>query len=116
MLNNIYCSTTHRFSNNMLIIQHISLKDIYMSYKVYVTYICSINLNTIQILYKPSRTYVYIQQSIVFGNLFLRIHYLMAPPGLDPVEGSQRFSPFLVRLLVFRSRAVTGPWAAVFLV
>ena len=40
----------------------------------------------------------------------------MAPPGLDPVEGSQRFTPFLVRLLVFRSKAVTGPWMSVSLV
>ena len=87
-----------------------------MLYKFYVTYICCIILNNIQIHYKPSRTYIYIQQSIVSCHLLLRIHYLMAPPGLDPVEGSQRFTSFLVRLLVFRSRAVTGPWAAVPLV
>jgi len=31
----------------------------------------------------------------------------MAPPGLDPEEGSQRFISFLVGLLVFRIRAVT---------
>ena len=78
-----------------------------MSYKVYVTYICCVILNNIQIHFKPSRTYTYIQQSIVLGHLLLRIHYLMALPGLDPVEGSQRFTSFLVRLLVFKSRAVT---------
>jgi len=71
-----------------------------MSYKLYVTYICCTILNSIQIHYNPSRTYIYIQQSIVFGQLLLRIHYLMAPPGLDPVEGSQTFTSFLVRLLV----------------
>ena len=31
----------------------------------------------------------------------------MAPPGLDPEEGNQRFIPFLVGLLGFRFRAVT---------
>ena len=31
----------------------------------------------------------------------------MAPPGLDPEEGSQRFMSFPVGLLVFRFRAVT---------
>jgi len=31
----------------------------------------------------------------------------MAPPGLDPEEGSQRFIPFLVGLLGFGFRAVT---------
>jgi len=97
-------------------VEHISVKDTYMSYKFYVTHICCIILNNIQIHSKPSRTYVYIQQSIVFGHLLLRIHYLMAPPGLDPVETSQRFTPFLVRLLIFKSRAVTGPGAAVRLV
>ena len=99
--------TTYRFSNNILGIQDIFLKDIYMSYKLYATFMCCIILNTIQIHYKPSRTCICIQQSIVFGHLLLRIHYLVAPPGLDPVEGSQRFDPFLVRLLVFRFRAVT---------
>jgi len=91
----------------MLVILHISLKDIDMSYKLYVTYICCVILNNIQIHFIPSRTYIYIQQSIDFGHLLLRIHYLMAPPGLDTVEGSQRFASFLVGLLVFRSRAVT---------
>ena len=71
-----------------------------MSYKLYVTYICCIILNSIQIHYNPSRTYIYIHQSIVFGQLLLRIHYLMAQPGLDTVEGSQTFTSFLVRLLV----------------
>ena len=66
--------------------------------------------------FKPCRTHIYIHQSIVFGHLLFCIHYLIASSGLDPVEGSQRFDPFLVRLLVFRSRAVTGPWAAVRLV
>ena len=98
----------------MLVIPHISLKD--MSYKLYVTYTCCVILDNIQIHFKPSRTYIYIQQSIVFGHSFLHIHYLMAPPGLDPVETSQRFTPFLVRLLIFRSRGVTGPGAAVRLV
>jgi len=91
----------------MFVIQHISLKDIYMSYKVYVTHICCVILNNIQINFKPSRTYTQIQQSIVFGHLLLRMHYLMAPPGLDLEEGSQRFTSFLVGLLVFRSRSVT---------
>ena len=77
-----------------------------MSYKVYVTCICCIILNNIQIHFKPSRTYIYIQQSIVFGDLLLRIHCLMAPPGLDHVE-RQRLTSFLVRLLVLRFRAVT---------
>ena len=122
----------------MLVIQQTSLKDTYMSYKLYVTYICCIILKNTQIHYKPFRTYIYIQersccllenqredqkwspiyiqQSIVFGHLLLRIHYWMAPPVLDPVEKSQRFTFFFVRLLVSRSRAVTGPWAAVPLV
>jgi len=107
ILSNIYFETTYRSSNNMLVIKHICLKDIYMSYKFHVTYICCMILNNIQIHFKPSRTYTYIQQSIVLGHLLLRIHYLMALPGLDPVEGSQRFTSFLVRLLVFKSRAVT---------
>jgi len=89
----------------MLVIPHISLKD--MSYKLYVTYTCCVILDNIQIHFKPSRTYIYIQQSIVFGHLLLRMHYLMAPPGLDPEEGSQRFTSFLVELLLFASRAVT---------
>jgi len=97
MLNSTYYWTTHRSSNNMLIIWRISLKDIYMSYKLHVTYICCVIVNNMQIHFKPSRTYIYNQESIVFGHLFLRIHYLMAPPGLDPEEG----------LLVFRSRSVT---------
>jgi len=59
-----------------------------------------------QIHFKPSRTYIHIQQSIVFVHLLLRMHYLMSPPGLDPEEGSKRFTSFLVGLLVFRSRAV----------
>ena len=99
-------------------VQHISLNDIYMSFKLYVTCICCIIRNTIQIHHKPSSTYIYIQQSIVFGHLLLHIHYLMAD-HLDSAlwrPGSQRFAPFLVRLLVFRSRDVTGPWAAVRLV
>jgi len=87
-----------------------------MSYKLYVTYICCIIFKNIQIHYKPSRRYINIQQSIVFGNSLLRIHYWMAPPALDPVEASKRFASFLVRLVVFRSRAVTGPWEAVPLV
>ena len=107
ILNNIYFKTTYRSSNNMLVIQHISLKEIYMSCKFYVTYTCCIILNNIQAHFKPSRTYMYIQQSIVLGHLFFRIHYLMAPLGLDPVEGRQRFTSFLVRLLVLRFRAVT---------
>ena len=37
---------------------------------------------------------LHIHQSIVFGHLLLRQHYSMAPPGLDPEEGSQRFSLF----------------------
>ena len=89
-----------------------------MSFKLYVTCICCIIRNTIQIHHKPSSTYIYIQQSIVFGHLLLHIHYLMAD-HLDSAlwrPGSQRFAPFLVRLLVFRSRDVTGPWAAVRLV
>jgi len=64
-------------------------------------------LNNIQIHSKSSRTYIYIQQSIVFGHLFLVLHYLMAPLGLDPVEGNQRFTSFMVRLLVQRFTAVT---------
>jgi len=47
------------------------------------------------------------------------MYYSMAPPGLDPEEGSQRFisQAFLVGLLVFRSRAVTfKPEGCVFLV
>ena len=113
----------------MLVIQQTSLKDTYMSYKLYVTYICCIILKNTQIHYKPFRTYmyiqersccllenqredqkwspIYIQQSIVFGHLLLRMHYLMAPTGLDLEEGSQRFTSFLVGLLVFRSRSVT---------
>jgi len=78
----------------MFVIQHISLKDIYMSYMVYVTYIRCVMLNNTQIHFKPSRTYIHIHQSIVFGHLLLRKHYSMAPPGLDPEEGSQRFSFF----------------------
>ena len=78
-----------------------------MSQKVYVTYVCCVILNNIQIHFKPSRTYIHIHQSIVFGHLLLRMHYTMAPPGLDPEEGSQRFIPFLVGLLGFRFRAVT---------
>jgi hypothetical protein len=87
----------------MFVKHHISLKDIYMSYKVYVTYICCVILNNIQIHFNPSRTYVHIHQSIVFGHLLLRMHYSMAPPGLDPEKGSQRFISFLVGLLVFGS-------------
>ena len=41
----------------------------------------------------------------------------MAPPGLNPEEGSQRFISFLVGLLVFRFRAVTfKPKGCMFLV
>ena len=80
----------------MSVIHHSCLKDIYMSYKHYVTYICCDILNNIQIHFR-----------IVFGHLLLRMHYWMTPPGLDPEEGSQRFIPFLVGLLVFRFRAVT---------
>jgi len=78
-----------------------------MSQKIYVTYVCCVILNNIQIHFKPSKTYIHIQQSIVFGHLLLRMQYLMAPPGLDPEEGSQRFTSFLVGLLVVRSGAVT---------
>jgi len=108
ILNNIYFYTTNRSSNNILVIQHMSLKDIYMSYKFSVTYVWCIISNNIQIHFKPSRTCIYIQQSSVFGHLLLRIHYLMAPPGswLDSVEGSQRFTSFLVRLLFHRFKAV----------
>jgi len=88
-----------------------------MLYKVYVTYICCVILNNIQIHFQTSRTYIHIYQSIVFGHLMLRKHYSMAPPGLDPEEGSQRFIFFLVGLLVFRFRAVTfKPEGCVFLV
>ena len=88
-----------------------------MLYKLYVTYsIYCIRLNTIQKHIKSSRIYTYIQQSIVLGHLLFHIHYLMTPPGLEPVEGSQRFTPFLVRQHVFRSRTVAGPWEAVRLV
>jgi len=46
------------------------------------------------------------------NDFFLAIYcceytYSMAPPVLDPEEGSQRFIPFLVGLLGFRFRAVT---------
>ena len=80
-----------------------------MSYKLHVTYICCVIVNNMQIHFKPSRTYIYNQESIVFGHLLLRMHYLMAPPGLDPEEGSQRFTSFLVGLPIFRlgSSAVT---------
>jgi len=91
----------------MFVIHHISLKDIYISSKLYVTYICCVILNNIQIHFKASRTYIHIHQSIVFGHLLLLMHYSMAPPGLDPEEGSQRFISFLVGLLVFRFRAIT---------
>ena len=72
-----------------------------MSYKNYVTYICCVILNNIQILFQASRTDIHNYESIIFGHLLLRIHYSMAPPGLDPEEGSQRFIPFLVGLLGF---------------
>jgi len=68
-----------------------------MSYKVYVTYICYVILNNIQTHFNPSRTYKQIHQSIFFGHLLLRMHYSMAPPGLDPKDGSQRFISFLVQ-------------------
>ena len=100
----------------MFVIHRISLMDIYMLYKVYVTYVCCVILN-IQIHFKASRTCIHIHQSIVFGHLMLRKHYIMAPPGLDPEEGSQRFIFFLVGLLVFRYRAVTfKPEGCVFFV
>ena len=101
----------------MFIIHHFCLKDIYMSYKHYVTYVCFVILNNIQMLVQASRTYIQIHEWIVFGLLLLRIHYSMAPPGLDPEEGSQRFIFFLVGLLVFWFRAVTfkPPRAACFL-
>jgi len=86
----------------MFVIHHISVKDIYMSYKVYVIYICRVILNNIQIHFKPSRTCIHIHQSIVFGHLLLRMHYSMALPGLDPEEGSPRFVSFLVGLLVLK--------------
>ena len=91
----------------MHVIHYICLKDIYMLYKLYVTYMCCVILNNIQIHFKASRTYKHIHQSNLFGNLLLRMHYSIAPPGLDPEEGRQRFISFLVGLLVFRSRAVT---------
>ena len=115
----MYYSTTYRSSNDMFVIHHIFLKDIYMSYKVYVTYICCVILNNIQIHLKTSRTYKHIHRSIFFGHLLLRMrmHYSMAPPGLDPEEGSQGFISFLVGLLVFRFRVVTfKPEGCVFLV
>jgi len=101
----------------MFVIHHICLKDIYMLYKLYVTYICCVILNNKKIHFKAFRTYIHIHQSIVFGHLLLCMHYSMAPPGLDPEEGSQRFIFFLVGLLVFRFRAVTfKPKGCVFLV
>jgi len=91
----------------MFVIHHFCLKDIYMSNKHYVTCICCVILNNIQILFKrPEHIYTFMNE-LFFGHLLLRMHYSMAPPGLDPEEGSQRFIFFLVGLLVFRSRAVT---------
>ena len=55
-----------------------------MSYKHYVTYMCCVILYNIQILFEASRTYIHIHEWIVFGHLLLRMHYWMAPPGLDP--------------------------------
>jgi len=70
-----------------------------------------------QIHFKASKTYIHIHQSIVFGHLLLPMHYSMAPPGLDPEEGSQRFISFLVGLVVFRFGAITfKPEGYVFLV
>ena len=40
-------------------------------------------------------------------NFFGHLLFSMAPPGLDPAKGSQRFIPFLVGPLGFRFRAVT---------
>ena len=92
----------------MFVIHHICLKDIYMLYKLYVT-ICCVILNNIQIHFKASRTYKHIHQSIFWPCIvaYHQRHYSMAPPGLDPEEGSQRLISFLVGLLVFRFRAVT---------
>ena len=74
-----------------------------MLYKRYVLYNFKQHTNTFQTLQN-----IYLHSTInVFGHLLLRIHYLMAPPGLDPEEGSQRFISFLLGLLVFRFRAVT---------
>jgi len=61
-----------------------------MSYKIYLTYIYCVILNNIQIQFKPSRTYIHIQQSVVFGHLLLHMHYLMAPPGLVPGKSQQQ--------------------------
>jgi len=44
-----------------------------MSYKHYVTYICCVILNNIQILFQASRTCIHIHEWIVFGHLLLRI-------------------------------------------
>ena len=57
----------------MFVIHHFCLKDIYMSYKHYVTYICCVILNNIQILFQASRTCIHIHEWIVFGHLLLRI-------------------------------------------
>jgi len=55
-----------------------------MLYQFYVTYICCVILNNVQIHFKASRTYIHIHKSIVFGHFLLHMHYSMAPPGLDP--------------------------------
>jgi len=88
----------------MFVIYYVGLKDINMLYKLY---ICCVILNNIQIHFKSSRTYIHIHHSIVFGHLLLRKHSSMAPPGLDPEEGSKRVISFLVGLLVFRFRVIT---------
>ena len=52
-----------------------------------------------------------------FGPFIVVYYYSMAPPGLDPAEGSQGFISFPVGLLVFRSRAATfKPEGCVFFV
>jgi len=87
-----------------------------MSYKLYVTYICCVILNNIQIQLKAFRALIHSHQSIVFGHLLLRMHYSMASPGLYPEEGKQRFISLLVGLLVFRFRAFAfKPEGCVFL-
>ena len=46
-----------------------------MSYKHYVTYICCVILNNIQILFQASRTYIHIHEWIFFSHLLLRIQF-----------------------------------------
>jgi len=46
----------------MFVIHHFCLKDIYMSFKLYVTYICCVILNNVQIHFQASRTYIHIHE------------------------------------------------------